>query len=133
MEIIVTIYPDITDTTPTHSRKGRATFGIKVPKKDQTCEYKVSVVYVYLFDPEDENILNDLAEAKAEEIPLDNEMVTFDINLGLGLHEKLKKSRSKELELQFKIQLHLKQIYTMRDLYLPSGSCYGNIVRSNQL
>lgn len=129
------MYTDVTDTSPPYSRKGRAIFEIKVPKKDPNFEYRLSLMYVNLFDPEEETNLTDLAEAKAEGIPLDEETVTLYINLGEGLLENIEKSKAKELELQFKIQLHLEEkIYGTRDCYLSSsGSSYVDIVRHNQL
>lgn len=115
---MVTIDPNVTDVTLPHNRMGRVTFEIKVPEKNFMFDYKLSLVYVNLFDPEDETNLNN-PDGKAEGIPFNRETVTFDINLGQGLLEKIEKSKAKKLELQFKIQLHLERIYAMRD-----GSSY---------
>ena len=131
VEVEVTIDSEITDTNPSHSRKGRATFGIQLPNSDQNL-YAVSITNISLFDPEGEVYLNDLAEPKAEEIPLNRDVVTFDVNLGLGLREKIEKCASNEIEFEFKILLHITPKYFTRELCVASDK-YIEIVHSNQL
>ena len=134
-EVEVMIEPDLTNMNPSggYSRKGRATFGVRVLQMNQNHTYEVSIPSVFLVDPI-AGALNDPVEAtdKKFQIPQGRDIVTFDIDLGPGLLEKIEKCTSTELEFQFKIKLHLEMIYTLHDLYIPSiGSSYGNIVLNN--
>lgn len=137
IELDVMIEPDLTNVNPngSYSRKGRATFGVRMLQMNQNHTYEVSVPCVFLVDPI-VGTLNDPVKTKDKKFPIPQgrDSVTFDIDLGPGLLEKIEKCTSMELELQFKIILYLKMIYTLQDLYIPSiGSCYGEIVRNNNM
>lgn len=127
VEIEVLIEPDVIDTNPNHSRKGRAMLTITVPKKDSDYSYTVSATNVCLFDPMGEVNLNEPAEAKVEKVPLHKDSVTFDVELGPGLHEKVERCKSKTLELQLKIKLHLELTYAIQHNAQPSYGSYENI------
>ena len=127
MEIEVLVDPEVTDTNPNHSRKGRAMLTITVPKKDGDYTYMVSATNVCLFDPTEEVNLNEPAEAKVEKVPLDTDRVTFDVELGPGLQEKVDRCRSKTLELQLKIKLHLELTYAIQHTVLSRFDSYENI------
>ena len=127
MEIEVLVDPEVTDTNPNHSRKGRAMLTIRVPKKDGNYTYTVSATNVCLFDPTEEVNLNEPAEAKVEKVPLDTDRVTFDVELGPGLQEKVDQCRSKTLELQLKIKLHLELTYAIQHTVLSRFDSYENI------
>jgi hypothetical protein len=85
VRVEILVEPDVTDTNPGHGRKVRAKLTLTVPNKDGNYAYKVSVTNVCLFDPIDEMSLNEPSAAKVENVPLDKDRVTFNVELGSGL------------------------------------------------
>lgn len=131
VEVEVTIDSEITETSPSFSRKGRATFGIQLPNRNENFHYAVSVTNIILFDPEGEVYLNDFA-AEAENMPFKRDMVMFDIDLGLRLKEKIDTCASNEIELEFKIFLHKIPKYFTRELCVASDK-FIEVLHRNQL
>jgi hypothetical protein len=134
MIIKATIEPNFFDKDQGYNSRGRVTFKISliILGMDETNSYQVTVMHTHLIDPE-EGTLNDTTKAKAKDIPVRNGRgVTFDVDLGSGLQEKIEKCRSQELVFEFKIGLQVKQNYTMNDLFLPSyKDPYLNIESTN--
>lgn len=131
----VMIEPDLTNMNPdgSYSRKARATLCVQVLQMDQNYTYKVAVLHVFLADPIAGTLNDDSFEARDKkfQIPQGRDTVTFDVDLGPALPEKIEKCTSMELELHFKMVLHLETIYISQEKYIPSFGPYVDIVHYN--
>ena len=108
MELV--IEPDFTNNL--FLRKGRATLRIKVNRDTQTYFYRASAS-VHLFDPEDEELLNEPpTDETSLQFPFWKDELVFDLDLGINLLEKIEKSRSDDIELQVRVTLHLEPAST---------------------
>jgi hypothetical protein len=73
--------------------------------KNPKYAYKVSITGLRLFAPDEEQILSDSHDVNG--IPHNKNEISFKIELGPCLQEKIEKCKSKNLELEFKLVLDL--------------------------